>query len=543
MTSQATNFDFLNPDYAPVFTRRLTLLRKLRAQPELVPVMKAYYKTNPAQFIEDWGVTFDPRNVERGLPSILPFVLFPRQREWIDWTLGMWKASESGLCDKSRDAGVSWLAISLSCAMCLMYDGLVIGFGSRKEEYVDKLDGPKSLFFKARMFMQYVPREFRGGWDRTKHAPHMRIMFPDTGSVMTGEAGDNIGRGDRASIYYVDESAHIERPHLIEAALSATTNCRIDISSAKGMDNPFAIKRHSWPAHRIFTFNWRQDPRKTQEWYDRLPERLDALTIAQEVDINYSASVEGVVVPNEWVQAAVDAHLKLGITISGMRRGALDVADEGKDTNAFAGQHGILLEYVEPFSGKGSDIYKTTERAFEICDAERYTEFSYDADGLGAGVRGDARMINEARKGEGKREVKVVTFRGSAAVINPEGTIVTIDNDPTKDKEERQNKDYYANLKAQAWWHLRYKFLRTYRAVVMGHPVADADELISINSQIPKLQQLILELSQPTFTKNGAGKLLINKQPDGSKSPNMADAVMIVNAPAEVAPRGFFDLP
>lgn len=535
-------FDFLNPDYTAVFAARLERLRKIRAKPESVPILKAYYKQNPAQFIEDWGVTFDPRNVERGLPSIVPFVLFPRQREWIDWVLERWQASESGLCDKARDAGVSWLAISLSCSMCLLYDGLVIGFGSRKEEYVDKLDGPKSLFFKARMFMQYIPREFRGGWDRTKNAPHMRITFPESGSVMTGEAGDNIGRGDRASIYYVDESAHIERPQLIEAALSATTNCRIDISSANGMSNPFAIKRHSWPAHRIFSFGWRQDPRKTQEWYDNLPTYLDALTIAQEVDINYSASVAGVVIPNEWVQAAIDAHIKLGITVTGKRRAALDVADEGKDLNAVAGGYGILLDFVEPFSGKGSDIYKTTERAFEICDQERYTEFAYDADGLGAGVRGDARSINEARKAAGLKEINVYPFRGSAGVLNPEGKIVTIDNDPAKDKEERLNKDYFQNLKAQAWWNLRFKFLRTYRAVVLGHPVTNPDDLISINSNIPKLQQLILELSQPTYGESGAGKMLINKQPDASKSPNMADAVMILNAPAEVQPRGFFDL-
>lgn len=535
-------FDFINPNYSAVFAKRLETLRKIRAKPECVPIMKAYYKEHPAQFIEDWGVTFDPRNVERGLPSILPFILFPRQREWIDWVIGLWRASEFGLCDKSRDAGVSWLAVALSCTLCLYYEGMAIGFGSRKEEYVDKLDAPKSLFFKARMFMQYIPREFRGGWERDKHAPHMRVMFPEMGSVMTGEAGDNIGRGDRAGIYFVDESAGLERPELVEASLSNTTNCRIDISSAKGMANPFAVKRHSWPAHRIFTFHWRQDPRKTQAWYDALPSKMDNVTIAQEVDINYSASVEGVVIPNEWVQAAVDAHVKLGLEVTGARRGALDVADEGKDMNAFIGGHGILIEFAHPFSGKGSDIYETTEKAFATCDDMGYSGFSYDADGLGAGVRGDAKKINEQRRREGRREVSVVTFRGSAAVINPESPIMTIDNDPTKDKEERLNKDYYANLKAQAWWTLRFKFLRTYRAVVLGHPVTNPDDLISISSRIPQLQQLIMELSQPTFGENGAGKLLINKQPDSSKSPNMADGVMILHAPAEVKARGFFDL-
>jgi hypothetical protein len=43
----------------------------------------------------------------------------------------------------------------------------------------------------------------------------------------------------------VDESAFLKRPALIDAALSQTTRCRIDLSSVNGMANPFAQKRHS----------------------------------------------------------------------------------------------------------------------------------------------------------------------------------------------------------------------------------------------------------------------------------------------------------
>ena len=73
----------------------------------------------------------------------------------------------------------------------------------------------------------------------------MRINFAHTGSSISGEAGDGIGRGDRSSLYFVDESAFLERPELVEASLSQTTNCRIDVSTPHGMANPFAEKRHS----------------------------------------------------------------------------------------------------------------------------------------------------------------------------------------------------------------------------------------------------------------------------------------------------------
>jgi hypothetical protein len=34
-------------------------------------------------------------------------------------------------------------------------------------------------------------------------------------------------------------------------------------------------------------------------------------------------------------------------------------------------------------------------------------------------------------------------------------------------------------------------------------------------------------LSQPTYSINTVGKIIIDKKPDGTKSPNLADAVMI----------------
>ena len=513
-------FDFRNPDYVQVFEWRVERLQRIRANPAALPALKTFYRDNPAQFIIDWGMTFDPRNVERGLPASIPFLLFPRQEEWIEWFMDHWKLRKPGITEKTRDMGMSWLTIALADTVCLFNSGVVVGFGSRKEEYVDKIGAPKSLFWKARQFLYLLPPEFRGSWNINAHAPHMRIMFPDTDSVITGESGDGIGRGDRSSFYIVDEAAFLERPHLVDASLSATTNCRQDISTPNGMGNPFAQKRFGGKID-VFTFHWRDDPRKDDAWYEIQCRELDEVTVAQEIDINYSASVEGVVIPSAWVQAAIGAHIKLGIEPTGMRRGALDVADEGKDKNAFAGRYGFLLEYLKSWSGKGSDIYDTVVKAFAICDEQRYEAFDYDADGLGAGVRGDARVINEARRDEGTQQIRDEPFRGSGPVDDPEGEMV----------KERKNKDFFANAKAQAWWALRLRFQQTYRAVSEGLDV-DPDDIISIDPALPELTALTMELSQPTYTINQVGKICIDKTPEGTKSPNLADAVMICYQPA-----------
>lgn len=515
--------DFKNPDYIAVFKWRVDRLAEIRKTPGSVPALKAWYRDHPIDFIEDWGMTFDPRNVNTKIPAAMPFILFPRQREWLQWILERWQGKEPGLTEKSRDVGISWLAISLSSTICLHHADVVIGFGSRKEEYVDKIGSPKALFFKARQLISMLPVEFRGGWDETKHAPHMRILFPETNSAMTGEAGDNIGRGDRTSIYFVDESAYLERPQLIDAALSATTNCRIDMSSVNGMQNSFAEKRFGGKI-KYFIFDWREDPRKDAAWYLKQTHDLDPVVLAQEVDRNYSASVEGILIPSAWVQAAVDADIKLGIKPTGVKKAALDVADEGPDKNALCGRHGILVEGIDAWSGKGDDIFGTVEHAFQLCDLAGYRDLDFDADGLGAGVRGDARVINDRRKAAKGKEITVAGWRGSAAVANPDGEMV----------KGRKNADYFQNAKAQGWWSLRIRFQQTYRAVVEKMAV-DPDSIISLSGKLKNLAKLTSELSQPTYHPNDAGKIVVDKAPDGAASPNMADAVMIAFAPPQQA--------
>lgn len=292
------------PNYDAVFKARERGLRTIRATPGAAAGLKAHYKDNPCDFISHWALTFDPRNAEVGLPTIVPFILFPKQAEFVEWVIARWRGREDGLAEKSRDMGVSWLCVAIAVWMWLYHSGVVIGFGSRKEEYVDKLGDPKSLFWKVRQLINLLPVEFRpAGWDEKAHAPHMRILNPENGSAIVGEAGDNIGRGNRTSIYFKDESAFYERPEAIDAALSQTSNCKIDVSTPNGAGNPFYRRRHSGKVP-VFTFHWRDDPRKDDAWYQKQKETLDPVIVAQEIDIDYTASVSDVWIPGTLVTEA-----------------------------------------------------------------------------------------------------------------------------------------------------------------------------------------------------------------------------------------------
>lgn len=302
------DFDFSNPSqeqYDAVILERIERLKRIRATPGMLSGLKDYYKENPADFIDDWGMTFDPRNAEIKLPTTIPFLLFDRQREFIDYVHRKWLNREDGLAEKSRDMGVSWLCVGFAVWMWIFHSGTVVGFGSRKEEYVDDLNDPKSLFWKIRKFIELLPAEFTpAGYTQKKHAPFMTVVNPENGASIVGEAGDNIGRGNRTSIYFKDESAFYQHADLIDAALSQTSNCKIDVSTPNGPGNAFARKRFAGNIE-IFSFHWTQDPRKDKDWYEKQKRDLDPVVLAQEVDIDYNASASDIFINGGIVQDAM----------------------------------------------------------------------------------------------------------------------------------------------------------------------------------------------------------------------------------------------
>lgn len=329
------------PDYPAEYLKRAERLARIRAEPGMLSGLKLFYKDHPVEFVSEWGMTFDPRNAEIGVPTTVPFLLFPKQAEFLGWLRDLWLGREDGLAEKSRDMGVSWLCVAFAVWMWLFHEGTVVGFGSRKEEYVDDLNDPKSLFWKARQFVALLPPEFRpNGWDPKKHAPFMALANPENGSAIVGESGDNIGRGNRTSIYFKDESAFYERAESIDAALSQTSNCKIDVSTPNGNGNPFYRKRHSGKV-KVFTFHWRDDPRKGDAWYAKQVDTLDPVVLAQEVDIDYNASTT-----DSWISGAlIEAAQRLGpaeVVANGPWMIGVDAAHMGDDEHVISSRRGLL---------------------------------------------------------------------------------------------------------------------------------------------------------------------------------------------------------
>lgn len=487
-------FSFDNPDYAAVFLARAKNLERLRQDPENINSVKEYYKKNPVAFINDWGITFDPRNADVGLPTLMPFILFKRQEEFVDWLVERWLAREDALVEKSRDMGLSWLSVAIAVWMWCFYEGAVVGFGSRKEEYVDKIGDPKSLFWKARQYISYLPQEFQPiGWNEQKDAPHMRIINNELGSSIIGEAGDNIGRGNRTSIYFKDESAFYERPEAIDASLSQTSNCKIDISTPNGAGNPFYKKAKGGKIPK-FVFDWRDDPRKNEEWYAAQCEKLEPHIVAQEIDRNYEASVVNAFISGE----VVDAAQKRGpasFPMSGKLRVGVDPARFGNDKFAVTIRRGrIVLKIVETQnldSIQGAAFVRSLIEPY----GERPEQIAVDEIGVGAGVV-------DQLKG----------WYGSIVVgIN---SSIRMDGEKTRDNmmTNVSTETIYYNTRAFMWGEMR-EWMK--------------------GASVPVDHELKAELTAIRYGYRG-GSLLLESKDDmrkrGVKSPNKADSLALTFA-------------
>lgn len=488
-------FDWLNPDYESIYAARAKRLQNLRDHPELLAGVKEHYKSNPVDFITDWGMTFDPRNVERDLPAVVPFVLFPRQEEFIDWVEERWRGREDGLAEKSRDMGVSWLCVAIAVWMWLFQPGTVVGFGSRKEEYVDKIGDPKSLFWKIRQFIMLLPAEFRPvGYDEKKHAPHMRVLNPENGAAIVGEAGDNIGRGNRTSIYFKDESAFYEHAAAVDAALSQTSNCKIDVSTPNGPGNPFHTKRYGGKIP-VFTFHWKDDPRKDEEWYQKQVSTLDSVIVAQEIDINYEASVTDSYIPGHLVDAAM-AYGPADVEANGPIKLGVDPARFGDDKSAIIARRGRVVLYVKEYSGLNTmqlaDRVVIEVKAFRPGEVK---QIAVDVIGLGAGVADRLRMIFPDKL---DREGKVK----EPSIVQDVNSALRVDD----------GKNY--NLRAQMW-------------------EAGSDWLAMQPCSLPKDGGFKAELCALRYLFKGGLRLIESKEDAkkrGIKSPNKADALMLTFA-------------
>ncbi len=226
------------------------------------------------------------------------------------------------------------------------------------------------------------------------------------------------------------------------------------------------------------------------------------------------------IIKRSWIEAAINAHEKLGIEVSGSHRIGYDIADDGDDKCATVEVYGILATYTDEWKAQEDELNKSATKVFRMAQKNNAL-VNYDSIGVGAST---GSTFNELNKNS-QLKVKHNKFNAGAKVENPERLYDSI--------SKIKNKDMFSNLKAQTWWRVASRFKATYNAVTKGEKF-NPDEIISISKDIPKLEQLKEELSAPHKHYDESGKVKVESKKDLRKrevpSPNIADAFIMAYA-------------
>lgn len=462
-----------------------------------------------ALFLQDWCWTFDPRNTGN-MPKDLPFVPWPRQLEFAAWLQGLEEAGDDGVVDKSRDVGVTWLVVFYVVWRWLTVDGWSGSVGSRKAELLDRLGDPKSVFWKIEYAVRMLPPWLRPlGFDFRKHRNFARLVNPENGATITGEAGPEMGRGGRSSFYFLDEFGVMPRAKQVRAAVADNARSVVYASTATGPDTEFYSLIHEGNLSH-FRLSWRDDPRRDDEWRAEYLRKYGAAITAREVDIDYSGGGDDVLIPHDWVRAAVG--LDLGDT-GRIRTAGLDVADSGEAETVYVERLGASVVILDAWKGKNP--VDSAAIVADRCQANMVESLRYDSIGVGAGVAGVLNAYGQ------------LSFDHVGVNVGLASTSAVYDDAPGRSARER-----FANLKAELWWALRLRFWNSYRLVVRGDEV-DPAACISI----PDDQRLISQLCTPRMMSNERGLLKVESkaslQRRGVASPDRADALVLAFAPTQ----------
>ena len=164
---------------------------------------------------------------------------------------------------------------------------------------------------------------------------------------------------------------------------------------------------------------------------------------------------------------------------------------------------------------------------------------TYDSIGVGAHAGAKFSELNDARAEEGLTgKVNYKKFNAGATVLGPDDFYID-----TPD-EKITNRDFFSNLKAQAWWLGADRFRNTFNAVRIAEQGGDwrefydEEQLISIDPHYPGLDDLITQLSTPLRDFDQAGRVKVESKKDLKAreidSPNDADAFIMGIAPEEL---------
>lgn len=219
-----------------------------------------------------------------------------------------------------------------------------------------------------------------------------------------------------------------------------------------------------------------------------------------------------VIIKRSWLMECIDVHKRLGVDLYGGRTAGYDVADGGKDLNANAIMNGSVCVFLDEWKARDDELRKSAKRVLVQAKKHR-ASIIYDAIGVGAHVGSTLKDLGFRR---------YAPFIAGGKVVKPD-----------KKYEGVPQKEYFSNLKAQAWVNVADKARHTFNVMTKGHEYT-TDQIFSIDSRCEHVDKLITELSTPYKDFDKADRYKVESKEDmedrGFPSPNLGDSFIMANS-------------
>jgi hypothetical protein len=286
---------------------RVKLLLEAEKSPRLQRALIEKCRTDMWFWFDWFSQTFDPRTKttidkltgeEKRVPiGVIPFNLYPFQRDFITALETNAKAEQDTAIEKCRDMGASWGVIAWMYWNWLFTPSAQFLIGSLTAQDVDSGELESAIFGKLRILLNYTPLwMLPQGFNDRDHNTSMKLINPTNGAKIKGRAPvPNFGRSGRYMAIVFDEGAFWPDFAASWASCGAvTSSSRVAVSTPNGREFFYKlINGQAQPDIRRITMPWHLNPRHDQAWYDDCKRRYTPSKFAREIEISYSDSLEG----------------------------------------------------------------------------------------------------------------------------------------------------------------------------------------------------------------------------------------------------------
>jgi phage terminase large subunit len=275
----------------------------------------------------------------------------------------------------------------------------------------------------------------------------------------------------------------------------------------------------------VVQLNWRDNP-----WFppELNQERLDDFINLSRAEYrhiwegDYYDEVENSIIPVEWFDAAIDAHIKLGFEPRGLKVTSHDPSDGG-DNKGISTRHGSVFTRIGEIAT--ADVNDGFDEAANEAISNGSDYFVWDGGGMGVSLR------RQASTHFSGKHIRYEMFNGGAKIENPDD-IYEKAGSRNETTAPKTNNETFFNLRAQKAWKLRDRFYKTYLAVTKKR-YYDPDELVSIDAEGCNVDEVRAEVCRMPRKMRSDGmiqlvsKVDMKKKPYEMESPGMFDSMMM----------------